>query len=160
MKLSIFTFLIFICCVGNVYASCEYHLNNPRLINNGDGTITDNETGLMWVDDAMISEIRRNFPEAVKFKEDLKPKLSYDAWRFPTENELINLQKALDDCKCIPFKNASPNYFWSMQNTLNGSQGLRGQGMFGAPKVPPERYTGTHYNDTKYFILLVRTINK
>lgn len=65
----------------------HYQGNVPSYIDNGDGTITDNVTGLMWQSD-MGEKI--TFSEAITIAETLILG-GYDDWRVPTIKELYSL---------------------------------------------------------------------
>jgi hypothetical protein len=64
----------------------------PRFLDNGDGTITDNMTGLMWVKEphALPENARTNWVTAVDFCRNLNF-ASYDDWRLPNIIELLSL---------------------------------------------------------------------
>lgn len=65
----------------------QFQKNIPSYTDNGNGTITDNVTGLMWVQD--MGE-KMSYDEALSYAE--KFKLSgYDDWRIPTIKELYSL---------------------------------------------------------------------
>ncbi len=91
-----------------------------KFVDNGDGTITNNATGLMWqkADDGNT----RNWGEALKYAEDLEI-AGYDDWRLPSAKEL---QSIVDyDKLTIPaideayFEVSDPDsYFWT--NTTLG----------------------------------------
>ena len=70
-------------------------LPEPRFTDRGDGTVTDNLTGLMWTQDA-------NLPGALLAKTDVAayvagmnagtyPNLGYTDWRVPDRTELLSL---------------------------------------------------------------------
>ena len=64
-----------------------YSDNQPSYINNGDGTITDNVTGLMWEQDMGVK-----IPYADAFiKADVSTLGGYSDWRVPTIKELYSL---------------------------------------------------------------------
>jgi hypothetical protein len=65
------------------YASAEFSFTT-----NGDGTVTDNNTGLMWEVVPMSGHL--SYDEAVEYCENLELG-GYDDWRLPTNKELFNL---------------------------------------------------------------------
>jgi hypothetical protein len=65
----------------------QYPKNTPSYTNNGDGTISDNVTGLMWQKN-MGSKI--TFPQAIT-KADTLTLGGYTDWRLPTIKELYSL---------------------------------------------------------------------
>ena len=65
----------------------QYKINNPSYIYNGDGTITDNVTGLMW---------QKMMDEKMTFEEALERVKYFELgghsdWRVPTIKELYSL---------------------------------------------------------------------
>ena len=64
---------------------------NPRFLDNGDGTITDNLTGLMWVKSP--DSTTRTWTNAITYCESLTF-VGYNDWRLPNVNELESLVNA------------------------------------------------------------------
>ena len=66
-----------------------------RFIDNGDGTITDNETGLVWCqqDSWAISQDWLTFQEALGFVDEMNKKdfLGHHDWRMPEKEEIEKL---------------------------------------------------------------------
>lgn len=69
---------------------------NERFIDNGDNTILDMETGLMWAKEG--SEKYMNFKEAEAYCKDLSLGGHKD-WRLPTRKELLSI---VDDTRYNP----------------------------------------------------------
>ncbi|MCP3936178.1 MAG: DUF1566 domain-containing protein [Actinomycetia bacterium] len=65
----------------------EYLGNSPSYTNNGDGTITDNVTGLMWQQDPGD---RMEYADAAEGLDSFSL-AGYDDWRLPTVKELYSL---------------------------------------------------------------------
>lgn len=63
----------------------QYMINPMNFTDNGDGTVTDNVTGLMWQQED--EDIPRTWYEAINYCEDLAL-ASYMDWRLPDEYEL------------------------------------------------------------------------
>jgi hypothetical protein len=89
-----------------------------RFVDNGDGTVTDKETGLMWVKDGKSEGCNQSEPlawkQAIKFCEKLKF-AGYDDWRLPSIKEL---QSIVDYETCKPsidniFSNTQKSLYWS-----------------------------------------------
>ena len=59
-----------------------------RFVNNGDGTISDTKTGLMWV--SKDNGFPINWPDAVEYCKNLRVG-GYTDWRMPTLAELTSL---------------------------------------------------------------------
>ncbi|MCD6534924.1 MAG: DUF1566 domain-containing protein [Deltaproteobacteria bacterium] len=92
--------------------SSEKSTSYKPLIDNGDGTVTDPNTNLMWQqsDGPMI-----NWQQALNYCENLEL-AAYDDWRLPDRNEI---QSLMDYGKCEPcldefcFPGQNSNYYWS-----------------------------------------------
>jgi hypothetical protein len=88
---------------------------NAELVDNGDGTVTDTETGLMWQQGEggfMNWETALSYCENLVFPENQ----GYDDWRLPNINEL---QSLVDYSKHNPaidsyyFPYAVSSHYWS-----------------------------------------------
>jgi hypothetical protein len=68
---------------------------STRFEENGDGTVTDTETGLMWTKDANLRGDTVLFHQAINYingmKEGKYPNFGYTDWRLPTLRELQSL---------------------------------------------------------------------
>jgi hypothetical protein len=78
-----------------------------HLISNGDGTVTDNETGLMWQQSTSASTM--NWEDALSYAEGFHL-AGYDDWRLPTISEL----QSIVDYSLRPAINM--NYFPNVQS--------------------------------------------
>jgi hypothetical protein len=67
----------------------QYTGNVPSYTDNGDGTITDNVTGLMWAQE--LSDYSMSWEDASSYVEDLTLG-GYSDWRLPTVKELWSLR--------------------------------------------------------------------
>jgi hypothetical protein len=65
---------------------------SPRFTDNGDGTVTDNLTGLMWAKDGDLGGTK-NWADALTYVSALDH-ATYDDWRLPNVNELESLINA------------------------------------------------------------------
>ena len=65
-------------------------LPSPRFTDNGDGTVTDNQTGLMWTQDANLAGTSNSWTEAIDFCNALSL-AGYDDWRLPNVIETLSL---------------------------------------------------------------------
>lgn len=74
---------------GDIYfgQDADYSGNQPSYTDNGDGTVTDNVTGLMWQQDPGE---KTTWEEAAENLETFKL-AGYDDWRLPTIKELYSL---------------------------------------------------------------------
>jgi len=66
-----------------------------RFVDNGDGTVTDRKTGLMWVRTDTMNDLKKwvNYQEAVDYVWELKAGkfAGYDDWRLPGRDEMLAL---------------------------------------------------------------------
>lgn len=89
---------------------------------NGDGTVSDPDTGLIWQQDGSALE---NWDDAVACIEDLNADvyLGYDDWRLPTRNELQSLLDYGYANPATSFPNIGSVGYWS-STTLSGDTDL------------------------------------
>lgn len=81
-----------------------------RFVDNGDGTVTDNMTGLIWQKEDDGKE--RNYKEALGYCESLNLG-GYDDWRLPRKEELIKLaESGYEDLKRV-FPNIKAERYWA-----------------------------------------------
>jgi len=89
----------------------------PRFTDNGDGTMTDNLTGLMWTKNANLPNGTMNWNQAIDFCNNLTLG-GYTDWRLPNVNELESLINA-DEANSATwlasqgFANVQASYYWS-----------------------------------------------
>jgi hypothetical protein len=94
----------------------------PRFIDNEDGTITDRLTGLMWVQDALVTEGAADWFTALDICNNLEF-AGYDDWRLPNIVEMSSLFDYGVCCPALPeghpFLNISiSGNFWSSTTAL------------------------------------------
>jgi len=80
---------------------------------NGDGTVTDNNTGLMWQQED--DDTRRNLNSAEIYCENLSHG-GYSGWRLPDFSELkfiVDLNQSNPCIDSTAFPNTNPSIFWS-----------------------------------------------
>ncbi len=65
-----------------------------RFVDNGNGTVTDTNSGLMWSMLDSLQELKKclNYESAVKYVQDLRTG-GFKDWRLPTESELTGIYK-------------------------------------------------------------------
>jgi hypothetical protein len=100
----------------NISSSNEAALGEHVYVNNGDGTVTDKETGLMW----QLEEVYDVTLEQAKQTADSLSLGAYDDWRIPTMTELLSIvDEGLNN---PPFESAlgtsKSEYFWSSESKL------------------------------------------
>jgi len=99
---------------------------NPRFIDNGDNTVTDNLTGLMWTKDAGTPTVgtctggTKSWQEALDYVQCLNTNnyLGHNDWRLPNMNELKSLVNAqeLNTATWLNaqgFNNVQSSNYWS-----------------------------------------------
>jgi len=70
---------------------------NPqeRFVDNGDETVSDRKTGLMWMKTDSMIDLKKwvNYQDSVDYVRELKEKrfAGYDDWRLPTKDEMYSL---------------------------------------------------------------------
>jgi uncharacterized protein DUF1566 len=69
--------------------------NINRFIDNGDGTVTDSETNLMWKQTDTMNDLKKwvNYQDSGDYARELNEKkfAGYDNWRLPTRDELSTI---------------------------------------------------------------------
>ena len=120
------------------------------MIDNGDGTVTDESTGLIWQQETPISLC---WTDAIRFCSDMKL-AGYTDWRLPTIKEL---QSLVDYSRYNPaidttyFPTAVSSLYWS--STTYASNTLLVWGVY--------FYNGhdyTNYKNGSLYVRAVRTI--
>jgi hypothetical protein len=87
---------------------------SPRFTDNGDGTVTDNLTGLMWIKDETKT---MSWQEALNYAKTLSTG-GYTDWRLPNVNELESLLNDGEPNNAAwlnsqGFANVQPDFYWS-----------------------------------------------
>lgn len=99
---------------------------DPRFFNNGDGTITDNLTGLIWLQKADGDNEKKQWSDALDYIESLNnnSEAGYNDWRLPNINELATLFNSgkynqADWLISKGFESVENDEYWS--STVNAS---------------------------------------
>jgi hypothetical protein len=92
----------------------DYTINPPSYTDNGNGTITDNVTGLIWQkqDDATT----RTWDDSNTYCSNNTPALPGTGWRLPTRMELlgiVNYGTSTPASNATYFPNTQSSYYWS-----------------------------------------------
>jgi hypothetical protein len=96
----------------------DYNINPPFYLNNGNGTITDTITGLMW---QQVDGGEMTFDKATTYANDLVLG-GFSDWRMPTVLELhsiLHLDKNNPALNTTYFTSPSAQYWWSSQKQVN-----------------------------------------
>lgn len=144
----------------------DYSINAPFYTDNGDGTITDNVTGLIWQkqDDGVGLYWTDNFNT---YCESNAAGLPGTGWRLPTAFELITIVDYDHNNPAINsqyFKNTKSWFYWSSSTLANGQAGAwlvhfddGGDGLFFAGTgLSPLCAVGSLYCDGAYYVRCVR----
>ncbi len=102
----------------------------PRFSNNGDQTVTDNLTGLIWTQNANLPAATKTWQQALDYVAAMNSAnsgagtLGHNDWRLPNRKELWSLgnfgQAALADWLYSQgFTNVQANYYWSSSSIAN-----------------------------------------
>ena len=87
-----------------------------RFVDNGDGTVTDTKTGLIWLKDANYLGMAMNWEEAERACK-LLAVVAGKVWRLPEVGELFSLldfsQYSPALAKGHPFENVQSSVYWS-----------------------------------------------
>ena len=96
LKTVLYLFLMLFLCNSHIFA-CDTtpSLNVSNVIDNGDGTITDTKTNLMWMkkDSYLHSGHWHNWPDSHNYVRQLNNEgfAQYFDWQMPTTKELKTL---------------------------------------------------------------------
>ena len=96
----------------------DYNINPPFYLNNGNGTITDTITGLMW---QQVDGGEMTFDKATTYANDLVLG-GFSDWRMPTVLELhsiLHLNKNNPALNTTYFTSPTAQYWWSGQKQVN-----------------------------------------
>jgi len=95
---------------------------DPRFTDNGDGTVTDNLTGLMWTENAQLILGQMNWHDALTACNDLDF-AGYNDWRLPNVRELFSLIDFGASGPALPvdhsFINVQHWYYWTSTSRVD-----------------------------------------
>ncbi len=123
-----------------------------RFVNNGDGTITDLQSGLMW--EKAVAPLKKNVDGAVQYTRECCLGDHRD-WRLPTRDELFALGKV---CQTPLMRVRYGEY-------LTASGGIEEGGGVFVVGIYPENKVTSDYQKTRdkrfmYYIWLVRDVKE
>ncbi|MBW1769004.1 MAG: DUF1566 domain-containing protein [Deltaproteobacteria bacterium] len=127
MKLHIIMITLFSCFFSLTITPFIYAQSNSRFVDNGDETITDTATGLMWKKNTPSPLIRpaSTWMKAVKECEELRLG-GYSDWRLPTKEEWLTIIDTKNEFPALvtlnPFQNVIVNSpYWTGTEYTFGS---------------------------------------
>ena len=108
-------------CVGNLICDLTEQCDVPTYVANGDGTVTDSSTGLVWQQTAPSSPCPADgtavctWADAQTYCQKLSLGSGSPVWRLPTLPELFSLIESWNDPSIDPtaFPNAPEAAFWT-----------------------------------------------
>ncbi|MEI6209479.1 MAG: DUF1566 domain-containing protein, partial [Desulfuromonadales bacterium] len=111
-------------CTGATGQDGDYQAGviwpNPRFVDNGDQSVTDKLTGLIWSKDANPSGGTKTWQQALDYIKTLNSSnyQGHNDWRLPNFNELASLVNKGHDNNAtwlngLGFYNVQSNYYWS-----------------------------------------------
>ena len=122
------------------------------MIDNGNGTITDESTGLMW---QQKTQEAMTWVQAVSYCENLSL-AGHNAWRLPTVNEL---QSLVDYSRCNPainvtyFPDTVSSFYWASTTYVGGNYDAWGVDF-------DNGYNYSNYKYCRYNVRAVRWVGK
>ncbi|WP_045213436.1 DUF1566 domain-containing protein [Desulfonatronovibrio magnus] len=102
VRMTIVTLVFMLCLTGLVMSD---EAQAQRLVDNGNGTVTDNGRGLMW---QKTTVVRMNWDDAMSYASSLAMG-GHTGWRLPTMFELAELYHS--DCKNL--MDVQNRLYWS-----------------------------------------------
>ncbi len=98
----------------------DFIINAPAFTNNGNGTVTDDITGLVWQREN--SNTQRNWSDAVTYCDDMV--LGGDSdWRLPTRRELsriVDFGQSSPSVNALVFPNTDSADYWTTTTYVSG----------------------------------------
>lgn len=136
----------------------DFTINPPYFIDNGNGTITDTVTGLMWQKtDGGEMKI-----ENAKIYCDTLSLGSFTDWQLPTALEaysILNLQQLNPSIDVSYFTNTNAEYWWTSQTQANDTNKIWSTNAGGGIGNHPRTETISAGGTKKFHVRAVRYIN-
>ncbi len=135
----------------------DFQINPPSLIDNGDGTITDNVTGLMW---QKTDGGEMTFESASAYVKSLAVG-GYTDWRLPTCHELFsinnysNLNPALNT---VFFTKSTAEYWWGSERRIDDTTKIWVVNAGGGVGPHPKSETVSAGGAKKFHVRAVRNL--
>ncbi|MBF0566971.1 MAG: DUF1566 domain-containing protein [Nitrospirae bacterium] len=101
---------------------------SPRFIDNGDGTVMDNLTGLTWTKNANLAGTYKTWQQALDYVASMNTgagTYGHTDWRMPNRKELRGLADYSKYSASLlagnPFTNVQASYYWSSTSNANNT---------------------------------------
>lgn len=136
----------------------DYSFNVPFYIDNGDGTITDTITGLMW---QKTDGGEMTIDSAHKYVQNLTL-ATYTDWRLPSVSEsfsLLNLQMMNPALNTVYFPNTMAEYWWCLDTAFNNPSKIWVTNAGGGQGPHPKTETISAGGNKRFHTRAVRDIN-
>jgi len=126
----------------------------PRFTDNGDDTITDNLTGLMWTKNANLLGGYKTWQQALDYVKGMNagtyPNYGFTDWRLPNVNELESLINANETYTATwlttqGFTNVQARDYWSSTTYAYGTDGAWFFGMSGGDVYHDDKSSSSYY---------------
>ena len=104
-----------LCLTGLVMSGTAFGAGGQQCEDNGDGTVTDNGTGLMW---QKTTAGKMNWYDAMSYASGLSLG-GHSGWRLPSKDEL----KGLYNSECKKLMDVQSSYYWSSTTGVYGKNG-------------------------------------
>jgi hypothetical protein len=101
------------CLVGLIVTGTAFGAGGQQCVDNEDGTITDNNTGLMW---QKTTAGPMNWIDAMNYASRLSL-AGHSDWRLPTKDELVGLYNS----PCKSMMDVAPEWYWSSSPSASDS---------------------------------------
>ncbi len=127
---------------------------DPRFADNGNGTVTDNLTGLMWTKNGNLPGNSMTWQQALDYVNGMNagtyPNFGYTDWRLPNVNELKSMTNAGQPNSATwlntqGFSNVQSYYYWSSTTYAYYTSGARVVGMWDGRMGYSTKSYGTDY---------------
>ena len=136
----------------------DYNINAPFFINNGDGTVTDTITGLMW---QKTDGGEMTIENATTYCNTLTL-AGYTDWRLPTAHEgfsILNQQYANPSLDATVFTTTNADYWWTSTRQANDTTKIWVTNAGGGIGNHPKAETVSAGGVKQFHVRAVREIN-
>ncbi len=136
----------------------DYVINAPYFTINGNGTVTDTITGLMW---QQTDGGEMTIENAITYCDSFNL-AGFDNWRLPTAHEafsILNLQNANPALNTAVFTNSLAEYWWTSNRQANDNSKVWATNAGGGIGNHPKSETISAGGNKKFHVRAVRDVN-